>query len=228
MSELTSKIRSRGHWEVIIAPTSFVAGRIEYSALWPTIQRVSVNLRGWDFPHVDPHVLPLNEATWVGQESEWHQYKEAWRFFQSGQFVDLAGLWEDWLDESALDRKPEDWQIGQLLGVTNTIHRFTEIYEFASKLMASTVTDEPVELSITLFGLENRRLYNEDPHTFPFMHERKTSMKDFPFSKVYSQLELLGQTRELALEPAIELFKRFDWNPTPDLIGERQARIGKW
>ncbi len=78
---LLEKIKSRGHWRVVIRPGRFVEKRIqEISTLYPIIEKTSVNLRGWDFPHVDTHPNPKIDVDWVGQESEWEQFLEIWRF----------------------------------------------------------------------------------------------------------------------------------------------------
>src|SRR3989337_3033873 len=100
---LLEKIKSRGYWRVVIRPGRFVEKRIrDITVLYPIIQKTTVELRGWDFPHVDPHINPHIDVDWVGQESEWEEFLEIWRFYRSGQFVDLAGIPEDWRDQSKL------------------------------------------------------------------------------------------------------------------------------
>src|SRR5689334_8105543 len=100
MSELTQKIRSRAYWTLSLSPAVYLPERLPYGELLRIVQRASVNLRGWDFPHMDPHEKVSRDVTFIAQESSWHQYHEAWRFHQSGQFLDLWALWEDWYDES--------------------------------------------------------------------------------------------------------------------------------
>jgi len=227
MTALADKIRSRGHWLVTLNPSTYVEERVPYGELYAIIERNAVNLRGWDFPHIDPHSPIVREANWIGQESDWNQYKEAWRFYQSGQFIDMTGLWEDWLDESSLQSRPEGWQPGKFLGVANTIFRFTEIHEFAARLAATSAGDQMMHIAVKISGLENRELRLEDPGRAPFMYPRKTSMKEFEFEQDITKVELLGQPRELALERLLRLFERFDWTPTVDQLRDWQSRIGK-
>ena len=50
MSDLTNKIRSRGHWIVAIHPAEFEADRIPYEQLDEIIPAIAVRLRGWPVP----------------------------------------------------------------------------------------------------------------------------------------------------------------------------------
>jgi hypothetical protein len=103
MSGLADEIRSRGHWQIIIRPEAFDAARIsDVSALYPIVQQTSVQLRGWDFPHVDRREQPTIDLDWVGQDTRWNHHFEIWRLYQSGQFIDLCGFKDDWRDQSHL------------------------------------------------------------------------------------------------------------------------------
>ena len=63
------KIRTRGYWRVVIRPTMFEENHVpNHADLLPIIQRNSVQLRGWDYPHVDYQNPPLTGSDWVGQE----------------------------------------------------------------------------------------------------------------------------------------------------------------
>ena len=60
--ELTvlDKIRTRGYWRVLIRPTQFDENHIaDYSDLFPIVEKNSVQLRGWDYPHIDHRSQPL-------------------------------------------------------------------------------------------------------------------------------------------------------------------------
>ena len=97
MSELLEKIRSRSYWKVIIRPATFVENRVPHrSALLPILEKNSVELKGWSFPHIDSF-LKLDEGSdWIGQGISWDSIVELWRFYQSGQFVHYFGMPEDW------------------------------------------------------------------------------------------------------------------------------------
>ena len=71
---------------------------------------------------------------WIGQEFQWEEYHylEMWRFYQSGQFIHHC--WHtssDWYDRNHYWPANDAWQLGAILGIGDTIFRFTEIFEFA-------------------------------------------------------------------------------------------------
>lgn len=211
---LLEKIKSRGHWRVVIRPGRFVDKRVqEISALYRIIQRTSVELRGWDFPHVDPHTEPHIDVDWVGQESEWEQYLETWRFYQSGQFVDLAGIPEDWRDQSRLWPADQGWKYGALLGIGDALFRFTEIFEFAARIALTEAGDALIRIEVTISGLAGRKLWVDLHNRWPMFRKYEASLQDLPYTLELSRDELVAQPRELALKPAIELFARFGWIP---------------
>jgi len=85
---------------------------------------------------------------WIGQEPEWEQYLELWRFYQSGQFVDFMGLDEDWRDQSKLWPPPGDWKPCLFLDVEETVFQLTEIFEFAARLSLTEAGDEITNLKV--------------------------------------------------------------------------------
>ena len=49
------KIRARGHWRVVIRPTTFEGSHIpSYSDLFPIVEKNAVRIRGWGYPHDRP------------------------------------------------------------------------------------------------------------------------------------------------------------------------------
>ena len=76
------KIRTRGYWRVVIRPGAFEEKRIpNYSDLFQIVEKNSVRLRGWDYPHVDYHRQPQCGTDWVGQEYDCQDEIEVWRAF---------------------------------------------------------------------------------------------------------------------------------------------------
>jgi Putative DNA-binding domain len=119
---LIEKIQSRGFWKVIIRPTKFIEERIpDFTMLYPLIQKTSVNLRGFSFPYTGGDMKYQSGNDWVGEEFEWDWVHEAWRFFQSGQFVHISGLLEDWHDVSKWNSAPEGWVPGRTLSVVSDL-----------------------------------------------------------------------------------------------------------
>lgn len=225
---LLDKIRTRGYWQVVIRPTRFVERRIsEIRALFPIIQKSSVQLRGWDFPHVNPHSDPHIDIDWVGQESEWDAHLEAWRFHQSGLFVDVSGMHYDWRDQSGLFPAPDGWVPGELLGVIDAVYRLTEIMEFAARLALSEAGDEYMHIEIIVGGLKGRRLWVDDRDRASFFADYKASIDEFPYRTELPRSDLVGNPRELALKVTQELFWRFGWEAPIEILRDMQTGLRK-
>src|SRR5205823_5185950 len=122
-----------GYWNVIIRPQTFEKERIPLSELAPLIRRTAFNIRGWQFPYTEGGRLETGED-WVGFENQWDRVLEAWRLYQSGQFVHISGIFDDWLDKSKHHPAPEGWAPNRQLSLVGVIYRLTEIFELAARL----------------------------------------------------------------------------------------------
>src|SRR4051812_18703599 len=98
MSDVSDKIRSRGHWDITIRPTRFDQGRVPYAELDDTLASVVVSFRGWPVPFIDQREPLVRGEDWIGQDvdAEMVNHYEAWRFFTSGQFNQLRSVSADW------------------------------------------------------------------------------------------------------------------------------------
>lgn len=227
MSEILDAIRSRGYWQVLIRPAVFVRNRIEdISALFPIVRQASVQLRGWDYPHVD-NDAPAIHMDWVGQETRWEHVLELWRMYQSGQFVHFSAFWEDWRDHSSFWPPEKGWEPRKRFGVGETLFRLTEIFEYAARLSLSQAGDESMHISVTLKDLGGRILVADTPGRFPLRRAYKASISEFPLSMDLARPELVGDPRSHALRGATELFKRFGWEASPEVLKTWQAELGK-
>lgn len=227
MSKLLEKIRSRGYWKVVIHPATFVEQRVSNIAdLYPLLQKISVQLRGWDFPHLDTQTKLHIDNDWIGQESEWGQYLELWRFYQSGQFIDFFGLDEDWRNQSELWPSPKAWKPCLFLDVEDTVFQFTEIFEFAARLALTPAGDEQIRLEIYVSGLKGRGLQLEIRRAGSSrLRALNAAIDELPYKVDLPRLELVADPSELALKPAIELFRRFGWDPGLDVLRDIQDEL---
>lgn len=227
MNSLLERIKSRGYWRVVVRPQTFIEKRIsEITDLYPIIQNTSVNLRGWDFPHLDHHSQVHIDIDWIGQDSEWETFLEIWRFYQSGQFVDIAGMHEDWYDRrGSIPAVLEDWRPGLILGIGNTLFRFTEIFEFAARIAMTQAGHDTMHIEISVNNLAGRKLWVDDPNRVPTFHDYTASIRELPYEIDLSRTELIAAPRELALEPATELFRRFGWNPSQGILRDQQKKL---
>ena len=227
MSELLDKIRSRGYWRVVIRPGSFIGQRVpNISTLYPLLQKISVQLRRWNFPHLDTRAQPDIESDWIGQGDEWDRHLELWRFYQSGQFVDFAGITDDWRNQSKVWPAPADWKHGALLEIGDALFTFTEIFEFAARLALTEAGSEQMHIEVGVAGLQNRELWVDDVHWWPpFPSGRKASLKELPYKVDLSRTQLITEPRDLALKPTIELFRHFGWEPSLGLLRDMQQGL---
>lgn len=223
---IDSKIRERGHWWVRIRPSEFVEDRVpSITSLYPILQRCSVQLRGWDFPHL-AREDPKLQLDYIEQADEWGEHIEYWRFYKSGQFVDRLALRIDWMDEAALDPTPPEWRPGAELRVMDAVFSWTEVFEFAARLAVTEAGGESVRVEILLRGLRGRSLKVEDPRRGGFSDRYTASIEAFPFEKEVPREELVANSRHLALEAAADLFRYFGWEPSLDALRGIQDELG--
>lgn len=224
-----AKLRSRGYWQTIIRPDMFIRDRLPYVRLYPLLENVSVEFRGWDFPHIyEPPVNGLERgADWIAQGKEWNYFLEAWRFYQSGQFIHIAGMNEDWSEEARGLHLPEESKPSDLLFIEDVVSRFTLIFEFASRLALSPeyAAHDRIHVEVLVHGLQGRRLHIRDGSIVPFRFKYETSLQEFLYAQDFQLDELISRRRELALDCSTELFRRFGWEPPKASLQGRQSQL---
>jgi hypothetical protein len=224
---LLDRIRSRGYWRVVIRPAVFIEKRIpNILNLFPLVEKRSVGLRGWGYPHVSSQVQPHIDVDWVGQEFDWNHYLEFWRIYQSGQFVHFFGMTQDWRDRSKYWPPKEGWQHGSLLDPTSTVYSLTEIFEFATRLSLSEAGDDQMHVQVAIRGLLGRVLQDFNGHR-QIIHPQAASASEFSYSIDLSRTDLIAEPNKPALDAAQDLFRRFGWDPPRGLLRELQETIGR-
>ena len=225
MSELLDKIRSRGYWRVVIRPHTFVEKLIaDRSELLHILEKTYVEVPSWEFPCLGSGIPTQCGEDWIGHESNWGRHLELWRFFQSGQLIVLKGMREDWWDQSELWPPPDGWKHGQFIEVVDIVHQFTAIFELAARLAFTKAGTGRSHLEINVRGLEGRGLNISDKlmdssYFGPF----KASTDEFTCKVDVSHIELVADTKDLALNHAVALFQHFGWNAYTDLLRDIQA-----
>jgi hypothetical protein len=227
-SDLGKKIYSRGYWITRIWPGKFQPKKIaDISSMFPLIQQLIVKIRGWDFPHLDLRNRNQIGIDSIGQDLEFEHRLSSWRFFQSGQFVDVAGISIDWRDQSSFWPPSEDWKPGQLLGIGDTIATLTEIIELASRLSTSDAGDENMHISIVIGNLKDRMLYVDDSNRWPLDYPRQATINEYPIDLDLTRSELITNAKTIALEQALEFFKRFNFITTIEILRSWQEKINR-
>ena len=218
---LVQKIRQRGYWQVTVRPSRFDPHRIDdFSQLYAILQKCYVSHKGLDFPAVNPAQSPQLNLDWIAQDFEFSHFLSSWRFYQSGLFIMLFSIPDDWRDQSLWWHAPQDWAPMKDLGVGQSMLVFVDTFEFAARLTETSAGDDSMYVEVKGVTLEGRQLYIDDPQKWGFFVRRPVAtLSEFPYSQTVPRSELLATPRELAIRGAAELFKRFGWDKTiKDLV----------
>ena len=215
---LQDEIKKFGYWDVSIRPAQFETSRIEYSELEPIIHKNVVAIRGWDFPHVDRRQAPLRGIDWIGQDFSLGEYKEVWRFWQSGQFAFRSGFTVDWRLEIGPTHENNPFHAGDLLGVGDALAHYLEFVLFAQGLSVSLPGRDDIVLGISAVGLSDRVLDLDSPRRAPFHQRYSATIPAFPQVRTVKRDELAKDAPALAKELATSLFQRFGWTARPEIL----------
>ncbi len=223
MNELVERVKEQGHWRILIHPTAFEKERIptllECEEL---VDKCQVRQRGWYFPHTDAARLRRG-LDYIELETDFHLHPEAWRFYQSGQFIFWRALGEDNL-ENFPGGKPRDVQPGEWLGVLATLFELSEAYEFAARLAQEGALSDRFLLDIKLSGLEGRIMEFSTPDRSLGM-ECRCIEKELPRVREYLTAEFVPQARELALQHFLWITERFQCLGTARVFRRDQERF---
>jgi hypothetical protein len=229
VSEVIDKIRSKGHWDVVIRPGTFDEQRVDYEALEDVLEPIAVRLRGWPVPYVDRREQFLRGEDWVGQDidAERVSHYEAWRFFTSGQFNHLRAVSADWRSEaiyvSGETIVPQGFT--SAIEVWEILFYLTEVFELATRLSLSPAGDESMTVSVRLDGLGRRALVVGQPNRMPFDSPYGPPPQTLAREATLSREELAADARGAAVEMARGLFLRFGWKPSRDQLAEWQREL---
>ena len=224
MSELLEMIRSRGYWKAIVRPTAFVERRVEQrSDLLPILEKNSVEIKGWGFPHID-RVLAMDEGLdWIGQELVKNHILEFWRFYQSGQFIHYFGMPEDWTARPSPWLQSADGVPRVMLEVGDVVLRFTEIFEFAARLAFTDAWNEGIHIEVVVDNIENHFLQLPELGSGKVTSIHQAGAPKMQYAKDLSREELIATAGELSLDPALQLFSCFGWKPGIGVIRDLQT-----
>ena len=223
MSELLERIRSRGYWKAIVRPTTFVERRVKrHSDLLPILEKNSVEIKGWSFPHIDP-VLAIDEGPdWIGQELARDHILEFWRFYQSGQFIHYFAMPEDWGARSNPRLQFSDGIPRVMLDVGDLVVRFTEVFEFAARLAFAETWDEGIHIEVSVDNIENHFLQLPGLGSTKVTSIPQAEVPTMQYARDLSIEELIADAGELSLAPTLRMFSAFGWKPGIDLIRDLQ------
>lgn len=210
---LLDQIKSRGYWRIVIRPVAFDANRIPMLLQCEELIRtMQVRNRGWYFPAISRDGISTG-LDFVMSKSSAFMYREIWKFFQSGQFVCIRGLTEDWAE----GRKDEtgDYGPGEFLDILRTLYQVAEVYEFAARLGQEGVLTNDCVITLDLMNTANRTLGYPPGHQRALFGPYTCVSNNLPREESFKVTDLVSQSRQLIFEHFIWLMERFGFGHYP-------------
>jgi len=235
LNDVIKKIKTRGYWKLAIEPIKPINNFFDHPTdVVKTIEQNKIGLRGWSYPHL-PRENSDNEEVCIKSDRvdaliDYNHLIESWTFFQSGQFIHLLGLREDWLKESdwferdSYLRKIEPMSILNFTGATLTL---AEMFKFVTNISKLKKYEGKIKLNISLNNINNRKIQNIDQSRVPFYGNYSATTNEITvIEKIYSTTELEDKYLEFAEKGAMYLFKFFglDESSLP-VIREDQKKL---
>ncbi len=222
---LVQKIRRSGSWRLRIRPAEFHEAALASSeeCKW-AIERASVTREGRRYPALRSD---QNGTNWISGSIDndmCPELIEYWRFFQSGQFIQEAAIWEDlvrpdprYFQLDSNRRYLDDLDVGW------TIIRLTDTMEFTARLASQGVFGASVFVGIEWNKMAARILRPGDsvpalPRSYHFPDNAVT------LGGSYNVESLIARHRELAIDLAQELFKKAGWEADRSILVSHQER----
>jgi len=233
--EIIKKIKARGYWEVRLTPMRFNPTLIdERKKLIELIEKAHVRLRGWYYPHISHWSSPTTRKPIVGSNYieggvEWDIFIEFWRFYQSGQFVHIFNMHEDYMEGSGLFRGRTDlkeFKPGEVLNTGSVIFEISEILAFVEGLVRQGVYDDGVKIEISLKGTKDRVLKVFDWNKVPLFMDYKSITPSVDWKGEYGKEDVLVNYKKIAIDAISWIFDSFNWINNPrNVFEEDQARL---
>lgn len=228
-SKILNKIKSKGYWRILFRPLTHEIRIKELDKCKEIVERNKVSLIGWDYPHFayrrdnDADLVPGND--YYEGWTDWMQFKELWRMYQSGQFIHYVALYDDWYEEGIKDEWAEHDSEHRILKITETVFFITEVYEFLSRLTKARLFEGGVNVSLQLNNTKDRILYSEHGIGRRFLRNYKTGAPDIVCDKQYRERDIIENPCLLAKEALLHIFERFGWKPADGVIEGHQSRL---
>jgi hypothetical protein len=227
MKQHLKELRSKGYWQTRLLPvlerTHRLPDKLTFSH---QLRDIAVNFRGWDYPHVDLHTTPVIEQDRVWQFSEWRYFHELWCAFQSGQFLDVAGMRHDYGADVELGPLERVEPGQRILGIGDTVFRMTEIVHFASRYADLVCPGEGIQVRLEAGGLKGRRLVVDNPGrggtSAPYVAGSELPFtSEFPVAAGATPADLA----RIGREQANSLFELFGFRANEQVLQSWQAEM---
>jgi len=206
-----NKIKTKGYWSFDVIPKNISTNSpLNLLDLSEIAQRSSVQLRGWDFPHIsrqnaenqDMYNANDHIESWV----DWNMYKEVWRLYTDGQFACRKAFREDW-HPSIESLKYIDCE--------EVIHILSEFFIFIDNLWFEKIYQDQIELKISLYCTNDRLLKLFNSQKAQLFSEYKCHVNTIDVVRIFSYKEFHDKHLSFALEFAEYIFEQFNWLNMP-------------
>ena len=245
---LIELIKQRGYWRIDFYPPAFQENRLGITQCKKIIERNNISLRGWDYPHIEPsgRTDGFGESgahnNYYESCTDWGGHIEFWQMYQSGQFLHYRALAEDWQQRGreAIEERVKSIPVSSddgfipkepfvILDIDRAVFQITEVFEFIRRLVNDTaqVYEEGLQLSVGLFNTEKRVLFLSNFMQGGLLREYKTLGQSIELSYSFNKGELLLDSAAQALKVILDLFDRFDWEPSHEVIKNTQDKLLK-
>ncbi len=234
-STTLNKLKTRGYWKINFYPKSpnpKVIGKVLDAK--EIVKNSAIELRGWDYPHFPTQTRKHQDIYVAGDKIEawidWENYKEVWRIYQSGQFIHLFGLREDWYEKNSWIPKNDPCKKnkpGSVVSVLGVVYSITEIFAFLRNLAEAGIYEDGAVVEISLQNTKDRSLIVMDPMRAPLFGDYKCRIGEIELTKkTFEKAEVIDDYLNLALDTMVDLFQQFNWSNIPlAVIEEDQKKL---
>jgi len=225
ISTQSAELLSSPHWLLVVRPTAFKSDRVR---TLPECKRIvdtcKINARNYEFPYVTNSQAEVGND-WVGGKSKNPVHPDHWRFYQSGQLIQVSPFREN---SFSRDCEQKASQILNYSGfkaqgyhdVIITIDVVLDVFQFAAKIASYGAIPQGCEIGIFMIDVKDHILISLT-HGVRIYDFFATSAAQLGRYRQYSSNEILEKTNELAKDAANDIFHRFGWFKAPmdDLFG---------
>lgn len=231
--ELIDKIKKKGYWKVEVTPLSYNSSLVpSKKGLIDLIKKHQVRLRGWYYP-IDCHWDNPTLRTPVVAGGDWIEggidsdVLEFWRFSQSGHFLHIFSMDEDYMQTSHWFSARSDLNSlkpGEVMNTGSVIYKTNEIFTFIESLVRDGIYDKGLKIEITLNGTQNRKLMIFDRSRIPLFMEYKSHSPTINFEKEMTKDEIINDYKKTATDAIINFFESFNWLDSPRHVFEEDQK----
>lgn len=227
------QIKERGGYYLEFRPNVFKKDQISsLRDLKKNIREAKVSLRGWPFPLVPQENKDFAKMYNSGDKIEaWvatDHYREVWRFYMSGLFVNYSAFRVDWYKESSFVKGSPLTNIEPktILDPIDVIYDVTEMILFTGRIADDIEDIEEFNLRFVLLNVKGRKLVVLDQARASLSLDYICENETIEFEKVFSRKQLTTTPTQISKEIIMWIFEQFNWDSVSiKLIEDEQNKL---